>query len=256
MKIGLGLSLCHGAARAPFNFADTAGLVLNVDMLDPASYTVTGGNTVTAAVNKASGVAIGLGGLAAPGYELGWNGKPCMTGNGATQGMIWTEAAVSALLAPSALHTIFYLFEPSTPDSNVAVFAGGVSTGTAFRNTRWYGLFTTSTGVFRHGLIDNGGTVRQVDSTGVVSAAKHLFRGTYNGTQGSLNLDGAAADPSLGALSSAACTPTRNGLLQIPTTTPSNFAAGKLAQILGYSRVLTTGEITAVESALLTRWAA
>ncbi len=239
------------------DFNSISGLVLNVDMLDLASYTVTGGNTVTAAVNKKSGVAIGLGGLAAPSYDpVGWNGKPCMTPNGTTQGMIWVEAAVSALLAPSAQHTIFYLFEPSAPDSNCAVFAGGVGTGTNFRNTRWYGSFTTGNGIFRHSLIDNGGTLRVVDSVGEVSAAKHLYRGTCNATQCALNLDGGVADPALTALTTAACTPTRNGLFQIPTVTPSNFKAGKFAQILGYTGVKTAPECAAIEAAMFARWAA
>jgi hypothetical protein len=257
MRIGLGLGIPSLASRLSEAAPDfRTDLVWELDMLAAGAHdhTSTPGfvTSITDVVSSTPWTEASV----PPTYlATGLAGKPCLDLNGTTQQIISSHAAPLALLQPGIAHTYVCVFQPDVPDSNVALFGAGVGGGIIFRNTRWYGLFTTGAGVLRAGSIrGSDGTTATADSVGEVTAAPHVVVVVYSGTTATFYLDNGAADPVAAALSSTGVAPTRMALGDIPTLTIQNRFDGKQGCHRLYSAALTAPQVTAVIAFLRQRW--
>jgi hypothetical protein len=225
------------------------------DMLDPRSYTVTSG-AVTKIINKASGVAW-TESLLPPYYSAtGFNGYPCMVGDGATSSarIISTESAVVNALANNNPGSVFIVAQANIADDATAALGCGHS-AVSNSSTKRYGINTGGAGEVAIMTVDNAGvSVNLASNTGVTDTNCDLYEYSYSNTAGSLGLNGELIGANGFPYAPSTLTPNRVAIGCRPDSAPDQFWNGKIAEILIFNRELSEYERALVRVYLMRKW--
>lgn len=238
-----------GAAGA-FSPLSVTGCVAWFDMQDPTSFTQAG--TVTSINNKVSSVAWAEA-TNPPAYNAtGLNSLPAMDFDGTNDLIISTEAAVVTALSTGGSFTLLAAVVMDVADSAFGFFGAG-RTDQATDHTRYFGTLTTGAGVWISAL-RTGASTQNIASTGTPVTTPVVYE-TYSDTLvGSIQINGAAADPGDASQITGTLTPNRVAIGCRPASTPNVFLNGKVGEIVIYSRLLDSSERAQVRGYLGTRW--
>jgi hypothetical protein len=197
-----------------------------------------------------------LGSLPMPGYSAtGFNGFPGMTFSG-TQGIISTEAAVLAALQGG---TSFYLAiagKVNTADSSMALFGAG-SNANATNANRYFGTNITASGVWISACRSNAGSSVNIESTGGSDTNPNVLEfwcDASGSAVGSIQKNGATADPNAAAQVTGTATPTRVGIGNRPASTPNVLLTGAIGEIIVCSSVPTLAQRNSIRGLLGGKW--
>jgi hypothetical protein len=237
------------------NPTTVAGLVLDFNLQDVASYTVTGGNTVTSITNTVSGVAASEP-TNPPAYEAtGLNGFPCMKGNGTTSRLIWTEAAVSGAggLASVGELVLFSVvkWDASALSALIATARSDSDGTTSFRAfgrgaTAIHSLFErTAAGALN---TESGGTIQ--------TSAAEVVCHRLSGGVWSLYVNGALVTADTHGTAAVAHASLRCSLFCKADLTPDSFSDARLGRqlVYGSASALTMRQIVGITKFLKAQW--
>ncbi len=233
------------------------GGVFWLDMLDAASYTVSGGTTVTAFTNKVSSVSWPA--VSSCPYEAtGLNSKPCLHPTTISHYFLSTEATVvSALDCASASkpYTI-YILEIADSATGGGVIVGSGNSGVASASTRTWGR---RVGVSQYEYAQTApASVGTIRSTGAVSTSLAVSCWHSPGVGVKHSLNNATDDPNNATLDPAyvpGTGPNRVALFCRPDSTPDTPNTGsKVGEILICSTEHDAAARARVCNYLLARW--
>lgn len=251
---GIRKTLITFTVVAPFDYVAASGKVIWLDMKDPASFTQSAG-TMTGITNKASGVVWNTS-AAFPTYEAtGFNGFPCMKGNGTTQYIETTEAAVVALFTDAKAFTTYIVHQNGTVDITSNYLCAG-STAANTSRTRGFGLTATGSGRYCSRGQNDGATAFTQDGLLTPDTATHVIAyWTDSGaTQISSAVDCSGPDIDDAAQVTGTNTPTRVRIFCRPDSGPDQFADGRIAEILMFNVVHTHSQRRDTSFALKAKW--
>jgi hypothetical protein len=234
---------------------NVGGLVLDFNLQNVGSYTVTGGNTVTSITNTVSAVAASEV-TNPPAYEAaGLNGFPCMKGNGTSSRLIWSEAAVSGAggLASVGELVVFSVvkWDASALSALISTARSDSDGTTSFRAfgrgaTAIYSLFErTAAGALN---TESGGTI-QTSATEVV--CHRLSGGAW-----SLFVNGALVASDAHGTAAVDHASLRCSLFCKADLTPDSFSDARLGRKLVYGAAsnLTVRQIIGITKFLKAQW--
>lgn len=229
----------------------TPGLVAWFDMLKADTYTV-GGGTVTSITNRKSGVAWSTVVTAAPLFEAtGFNGRPCMTGDGG-RGLMSTEASlVSTFTGTNKSYTVLYVVDLTTPDAVAAVF-GSANSGATATNSYAFGTSSFQNGHHLHFQQDAADAASTTVSDATAPTARQAVAWVRAGTScfGYLGTSRVASS----TVNLGATTVTRCALLARPGQAPDVFLTGKLAECMVFNAALGQDELNALMRYEAKKW--
>jgi hypothetical protein len=239
------------AAAAPFVPTDIAGLVAWFDMQDAANYTEAGG-FITSINNKVS-LEAWAEGTVPPAYQAtGLNSLPAMDFDG-TQRIISTEAAVVAALSTGQSYTLLIACQVDVADSAYAIFGAGRD-DQATDHARYMGTLTTGSGVWISAL-RTGASTQNIASTGTPVTTAVVYENYQSTVVGSIQINGAAADPDGASQITGTLTPNRCALGCRPVSTPNVLLNGRIGELLLYDSLLDATNRGLARSYLGTKWA-
>jgi hypothetical protein len=226
-------------------------------MLDAASYTVSGGTSVTTFNNKVSGVAMPAA-SSCPYEATGLNGKPVLHPTTIAHYFLTTEAAaVGPLDCPNASkpYTI-YVLEKADTATGGGVLVGVGNSGVASASTRTWGR---RVGVSQYEYAQTApATVLTVRSTGAVSTNMVVSCWHSPGVGVKHSLSNAADDPNNATLDPSyvpGTGPNRLALFCRPDSTPDTPNTGsQVGEVLLFSTEHDAAARTRVCNYLLARW--
>lgn len=257
--IDFGVSVAFEATptSASYSPADEGSAVLNIDISDAATLTLTSGNTrIADAKNKISGVAWLTPVNDTPYEATGLNGKPCLhplvTGD---RLQTTTDAAVIALFdAPVTAndYTIFIVTALDVAAAANTLFSAG-NTASSSSNTRTFGSVNVTGGKLQ--VTQTAPAAGSLTGTTVPSTSMqvHCYHGT-GGTQ-RVQLDNGTDEPASGSLSPVGIAINQCGFFARVDSGPDGQAACRFAEAWIFSAELDSSARTRVYNYLASKWA-
>jgi len=219
-----------------------------IDFLDPLAFTTASGGTLAATVvNKVTGGSWAEA-TNRPAYSAtAMNGRPGITGNGASSRIITTEALPVAALQGLQPHTMMVAYARTVSTaSGTIVGAGSTAVGNNSR-TKSFGQSPTAN-QFRI-FVQNDANVQSFKDTAGVPAdtLNHILVVRFDGAKVQV-WDNTFAkispfDLAGGAFAHGATTIERIALLCRPKLTPDGFSSGTIGEFRLYARALEEQEI-------------
>lgn len=238
-----------GAVNAGNNI--TNGAIVGV-----TATVLTMGSLVTLTNEGPVGGCTALGSVPMPAYSAtGFNSKPGMVFSG-TQGVISTEAAIVAALQGGTSFYIAAAGKVNTAAAAMAFFGAG-SNANATNANRYFGINTTSGGKWISACRNNAASSVNIESTGGSDTNHNVLEFWCDATGsavGSIQKNGATADPNAVAQVTGAASPTRAGIGCRPASTPNVLLTGAIGEIIICSAVPTLAERNSIRGLLGSKW--
>lgn len=221
-----------------------------IDMLDPLSFNVVGGEVV-ALRNKASNVVWNTPLSDFPDYEAtGLNGLPCMKGNGVDKALSTTEAAAIALVTgDDTPMTIYVVGQSELNGADETWCAWGHS---AQASNRIVTVRETPTEAPRLVKRDDAGTTNTVTASGIALGDPTVFSWATDANADYERKDGELE--SLGALTAGVTSPDRFALFTTPQSTPQVYGSMRIGEIRAYAGKHTLAKRREISRELMLRW--
>lgn len=233
-------------------------LIAWIDMQDASTYTVTGGNAISAIKNKATGVSWTLPVNNTPYEATGLNGHPCLHPIVIGDRIETTEAAVVAtfdcpLVAKPYL--IAYFAKPDSSTTGIATWGVG-NTGVSSQSTRAWGQ---RSGVATYEYAQTApSAVATIRSVGAVNTNAVPIVWYSPGVGVHLTVNGNAEDPNNTTTDPSytpGTGPNRASLFSRPDLAPDSGAIQRFGELIIFPTSKSPTIITNIINYLATKWA-
>ncbi len=240
----------------PVDPLTTSGLLLDLNFQNVASYTITGGTTVTSVTNTGSGGETWTEETNPPAYELaGLNGRPCIKGNGSTTRLLSPAGSSAAIVAPflgaAPTFTALWVAENSA-QSNSTLW--GVANSAAANGTMTFAGITASGSRSTRVVWNNDGGGSQTSTTPVHPAPAAVYGVVFVANNIRFFRNGALIHAAALTNGTGATLMDRCGLLCNPRSVPTSFTSGRLGRLLAWGAVYTDAEVAGFSSFLKIEW--
>jgi hypothetical protein len=169
------------------------------------------------------------------------NGRPAIDGNGSSQRIISSEAAVASVFSGADKSwTVMLVTQPTAGGSNSVLFSAGNS---GFSGSRVNYLIRLNSNRFQLGKIDDAGSFVSQNRSAAVDFAPQVVTFISHWTTCSAYVNTQEpADPNAASLNNGDTTVDQCGLLCRAYGTPDVFSVDPLGAVLVFNRAITSAE--------------